>query len=259
LKSLGFKKVKLAELTISPYNIRKEIPEEGIEELAENIEEISMLHPLIVTPDNQIICGQRRYRALKLLGREEAWAKIVDATPVEQTCMSLAEHFQRLDPTDSDIKKALEFVYKEKKSMREIAKLIGVSPQTVSNILKMSANAKLLQKLEEKDVPVSKGREIIKAVSKAPPLTEEEIETITEIASKKEVSFVKFKEITDAIQKQLPINLEEKKKEVEREKFITLFIALPISLHKKLEAEAQNKRKIIQELIIDILKKAFNL
>jgi len=36
--------------------------------LAESIEEIGLLHPIVVTPADELVCGERRIEAATLLG-----------------------------------------------------------------------------------------------------------------------------------------------------------------------------------------------
>src|SRR4029077_20448691 len=43
-----------------------------IRSLARSIQEIGLLHPVVIRPDGKLIAGERRLRALKLLG----WAKV---------------------------------------------------------------------------------------------------------------------------------------------------------------------------------------
>jgi N6-adenosine-specific RNA methylase IME4 len=46
--------------------------------LARNIEAIGLLHPVVVTPSNELICGARRLEAARLLGWKEIPARVVD-------------------------------------------------------------------------------------------------------------------------------------------------------------------------------------
>jgi ParB family transcriptional regulator, chromosome partitioning protein len=46
--------------------------------LARSIEEIGLLHPIVVTPANQLVCGARRLEAARLLGWRGIPARIVD-------------------------------------------------------------------------------------------------------------------------------------------------------------------------------------
>jgi ParB family transcriptional regulator, chromosome partitioning protein len=44
-----------------------------IKTLASSIQEIGLLQPKVVNQDNELIAGQRRLEACKLLGRTEVW------------------------------------------------------------------------------------------------------------------------------------------------------------------------------------------
>lgn len=75
--------------------------------LASSIKEHGLLQPISVrlldgTDLYQIIAGERRYRAVKLLGRTEIDAIVVDATDEEAAALMLAENTARadLDPID---------------------------------------------------------------------------------------------------------------------------------------------------------------
>jgi len=64
--------------------------------LAKSIEEIGLLHPVVVRPDNRLVAGERRIAAFKYLGREtipasvaydlDALAKLLRAEADENTC-----------------------------------------------------------------------------------------------------------------------------------------------------------------------------
>ncbi len=46
--------------------------------LARSIEEIGLLHPIVVTPENDLVCGQRRIEAARLLGWQEIPVRFVN-------------------------------------------------------------------------------------------------------------------------------------------------------------------------------------
>ena len=64
-------KVSINQLQPHPKN--KEIYSlSNIEDLANSINEIGLLQPIIVNQKNQIISGHRRYEAIKILGWKDA-------------------------------------------------------------------------------------------------------------------------------------------------------------------------------------------
>lgn len=50
--------------------------------LEESINEIGLLHPIAVTPDGELVAGERRIEAFKLLGRETIPATVMDLEKV---------------------------------------------------------------------------------------------------------------------------------------------------------------------------------
>jgi hypothetical protein len=53
-----------------------------IDSLAKSIEEIGLLHPIVVTPEQRLIAGQRRIEAFRKLGRERIPVTVVDMEEV---------------------------------------------------------------------------------------------------------------------------------------------------------------------------------
>lgn len=62
----SFHSIPLSRITVAPDRQRKELI--GIEELAGSIRNIGQLHPIIITPEHQLVAGERRLRAHELLG-----------------------------------------------------------------------------------------------------------------------------------------------------------------------------------------------
>jgi ParB family transcriptional regulator, chromosome partitioning protein len=46
--------------------------------LARSIEAVGLLHPVVVTPSNELVCGERRIEAARLLGWQEIPVRVVD-------------------------------------------------------------------------------------------------------------------------------------------------------------------------------------
>jgi N6-adenosine-specific RNA methylase IME4 len=80
-----------------------------IDGLAANIRELGLLHPIVITPAGELIAGERRLRALELLGLSEIPATIVDLDSIVRG--EFAENTFRKDFTLSEavaIKRAVE-------------------------------------------------------------------------------------------------------------------------------------------------------
>ncbi len=66
-----------------------------IESLAADIQQIGLLHPIVVTKDKKLIAGRRRMAAFKHLGRKMIEATVVDIDLLQRG--ELSENAQRLD------------------------------------------------------------------------------------------------------------------------------------------------------------------
>lgn len=61
----------LADITIPKGRVRKEFAPESIEELANSILEVGLLHPPVVEDDGSLLAGERRFRALTLISERK--------------------------------------------------------------------------------------------------------------------------------------------------------------------------------------------
>jgi N6-adenosine-specific RNA methylase IME4 len=69
--------------------------------LAQSIDEIGLLHPIVITPDNTLIAGARRLEALKLLGWKMAPVTVVDLDQIVRG--EFAENTERKPFTPSEM------------------------------------------------------------------------------------------------------------------------------------------------------------
>lgn len=76
----------------------------GIEELAQDIEQNGLINPILVTPDYQLIAGERRLRAHEYLKREQVLVRVME--------ISDYEHQLRLEISENEHRK--EFTFSER-------------------------------------------------------------------------------------------------------------------------------------------------
>ncbi|MEK3787598.1 ParB N-terminal domain-containing protein [Paenibacillus sp. FSL K6-1230] len=75
----------------------------GIEELARDIEQNGLINPILVTPDYQLIAGERRLRAHQFLGREEVTVRVMEIEDFEhQLRLEISENEHRKEFTFSE-------------------------------------------------------------------------------------------------------------------------------------------------------------
>lgn len=129
------------QLEPNPLQPRGIISPESLTELVDSIREHGILEPLIVakTPAGyQIIAGERRWRAARLLKLEYVPALVKETSPQQMLEMAIVENIQRKDLNPIERAKAFlrlkeEFTFDNNK----IAKRMGKSIPYVINVLKL--------------------------------------------------------------------------------------------------------------------------
>ncbi|MCC6904188.1 MAG: ParB/RepB/Spo0J family partition protein [Polyangiaceae bacterium] len=82
----------------SPYQARREIPPDQLEELAASIRSEGLLQPIVVRQAGdkyQLIAGERRWRAFQLLKIKSIPARVVQASDATSATLGLIENLQR--------------------------------------------------------------------------------------------------------------------------------------------------------------------
>ena len=93
--------LRLSQIEPDKNQPRKSFDKEAMEHLADSIKEHGLIQPIIVAPLEdgryRIIAGERRWRACRMAGLEEAPVLIRSYTPREISEISLIENLQRED------------------------------------------------------------------------------------------------------------------------------------------------------------------
>jgi ParB family transcriptional regulator, chromosome partitioning protein len=116
----------------NPYQPRKVFPQEEIESLAQSIGETGLLQPITIRPNGdryQLIAGERRLRAHKLLGKPTIEALISEAEEGDMAVFALAENIDREDLSDYEIGKALRQVDELFPNRKRLAESLGLVRQ----------------------------------------------------------------------------------------------------------------------------------
>ena len=126
----------------SPYQPRRTFPEESIAGLAQSIQHQGLLSPLLVRRVDmdrfELIAGERRLRALKLLGRTQAEVIVLSAYDCDCALISLIENLQREDLHYLDAAEACRAILSEHGMTQEaLARSLAVSPSALANRLRL--------------------------------------------------------------------------------------------------------------------------
>ncbi len=114
----------------NPYQPRRIFPQDELEALASSISEAGLLQPISVRKHGhryQIIAGERRWRAHKLLGRPSIEALILLVEDSDMAVLSLAENIDRQDLSDYEIGKALRQVEDQFPTKTKLAQALGMN------------------------------------------------------------------------------------------------------------------------------------
>lgn len=128
-------------LQSNPLQPRGVITPESLSELVESIKEQGLLEPIVVarTPAGyQIIAGERRWRASRIIGLEKVPVVVKETTPQGMLEMSIVENVQREDL--NPIEKALAYkrlIDEFGLGTNEVAKRVGKSAPAVSNTIRL--------------------------------------------------------------------------------------------------------------------------
>lgn len=91
-------KLRIEEIVLGPFQLRQAADHEAVKELAANISEQGVLHPILVRPRGtgyELIAGQRRLLASKLAGRSSIPARVLEVDDVEAVSIALVENLAR--------------------------------------------------------------------------------------------------------------------------------------------------------------------
>ena len=131
---------------------RKQFDEQSLSDLADSIREHGIIQPLTVRRLSsgyyQIIAGERRWRASKLVGLNEVPAVIIEADDRKVMELGLIENLQRedlnpMEEADGYLSLKEEFGL----TQEEIAQRMGKSRPAIANALRLTALPALLREM----------------------------------------------------------------------------------------------------------------
>ncbi len=128
-------------LQVNPLQPRGIISPDSLQELVDSIREQGILEPIVVakTPAGyQIIAGERRWRAAKVLGLTKVPVVIRETTPQGMLEMSIVENVQREDLNPIERAQAYRKLIDEfGLGTNEVARKVGKSAPTISNTIRL--------------------------------------------------------------------------------------------------------------------------
>lgn len=159
--------IPVSEIRPNPYQPRKGFDEEALQELAQSIEKSGVLQPILVRKSTikgyEVIAGERRLRASKLVGLDTIPAIVETMNDEEMIEVSILENLQREDLSALEEAEAYK-VMMEKLDLTqaEVAERLGKSRPYITNslrLLKLPRPVKDL--LQEGDLSMGQARAIL--------------------------------------------------------------------------------------------------
>ena len=132
----------LEHIEVNPFQPRSNFNDESIKELATSIRELGVIQPITVRKlgfnEYQLVSGERRYRASKLLGLDTIPAYIRIANDQESLEMALVENIQRQDLDPIEIALSYQRLIDEINLTQEkLSERVGKKRSTIANYLRL--------------------------------------------------------------------------------------------------------------------------
>ena len=178
--------IDLNSIEVNPFQPRSQFNEEQLKELAGSIKELGVIQPITVRKIGQnkfqLVSGERRFRASKMLGRETIPAFIRLANDQEALEMALVENIQRQDLDPIEIAMSYQRLMDEVKlTQDQMSQRVGKKRSTIANYLRLLKLDPIIQTgMRDGFISMGHGRAIINVAQ-----TTDQLSIYEQIISKK--------------------------------------------------------------------------
>lgn len=134
--------LELSTIEVNPFQPRTSFNEESLRELASSIKELGVIQPITVRKLDlnkyQLVSGERRFRASKMVGLETIPSYIRIANDHESLEMALVENIQRQDLDPIEIALSYHRLIEEiEVTQEELSDRVGKNRSTIANYLRL--------------------------------------------------------------------------------------------------------------------------
>jgi len=223
------KTLRISEIEPNRDQPRKNFSDDAIAALADSIREHGMLQPILVRPVSsggyQIVAGERRWRAARMLGMDEVPVNIRELSDAETMQIALIENLQRenLNP----IEEALgykELIENYGLTQDKVAKMVGKSRSAVANSVRiLSLPQRVLNMLENNELSLGHAKALLGFDNE---------EMLIAVAQKASDGGLTVRQVERAAQKSN--EPEEDSKAVSNKHIDNYFVEMEISLNERL-------------------------
>ena len=159
--------LRISELEPNREQPRKDFDEKAMAELADSISQHGVLQPLLVRPifggGYQIVAGERRWRAARMVGLSEVPAMVREMNDGEVMELALIENLQREDLTPLEEARGYQtLLEKYELTQEEVAKTVGKSRPAVTNAMRLLGLPQEIQDMVERgELSAGHGRALL--------------------------------------------------------------------------------------------------
>lgn len=138
----GIVELEIESIEVNPFQPRSNFDDQALEELASSIRELGLIQPITVRKlafnRFQLVSGERRYKASKMIGLERIPAYIRLANDQESLEMALVENIQRQDLDPIEIALSYQRLINEIGLTQEkLSVRVGKKRSTITNYLRL--------------------------------------------------------------------------------------------------------------------------
>lgn len=169
--------IELDSIEENPFQPRTYFDEESIRELASSIRELGVIQPITVRKlagnKFQLVSGERRFRASKLIGNKTIPAYIRLANDQEMLEMAIVENVQRQDLDPIEIALSYQRLIDEVQlTQEELSNRVGKKRSTVTNYLRLLKLDPIIQTgMRDGFISMGHGRTLINVESNTDQIT----------------------------------------------------------------------------------------
>jgi len=154
----GLEQLRLDLIDPSPFQPRRDFPEDSLAELADSIRASGVVQPILVRRNAsaegryQLVVGERRWRAARLAGLEVVPAIIRELTDEDALELALTENLLRKDLNPLEVAHAYQaLVEKFHLNHEQVAERLGINRSSVTNTLRLLRLPPVVQEMISRD------------------------------------------------------------------------------------------------------------
>lgn len=168
--------IDINSIEVNPFQPRTNFSEDSLRELASSIKELGIIQPITVRKQDfnkyQLVSGERRFRASKLVGLETIPAYIRIANDQETLEMALVENIQRQDLDPIEIALSYKRLIEEiNLTQEQLSDRVGKKRSTIANYLRLLKLDPIIQTgMRDGFISMGHGRAIVNIENQADQL-----------------------------------------------------------------------------------------